>query len=288
MADFKTGRLEPTLETICQKVGYARATVVKLLRQLQDLGFIRWIRRSIKVDTEGRVPRRKQTSNAYGFLSPKSWPELARQVFERVMRRRNAPVSDDIDHAKESDQAETTAMIESLPPEDFVKEIRGAKEPNALTNSLVQLAKAIERADQRGQETQIETDSQTDQGEVKTPPQTSKENTSKKPQFLRLQREFNFDTLSRYSYLNNNDGSKFQKKVDKDSLAPANAGSAGASLSSKPQPETFIKTLKVHGYRPDQINACLQHRKKRKENGWMPLAPDDIAHLLIKTRQMLP
>ncbi|MFT9180391.1 MAG: Crp/Fnr family transcriptional regulator, partial [Zymomonas mobilis] len=41
-------------------------------------------------------------------------------------------------------------------------------------------------------------------------------------------------------------------------------------------------------YRPDQINACLNHRDKRKNNGWMPLSPDETARLLIQTRQMKP
>ncbi|MFT8662645.1 MAG: helix-turn-helix domain-containing protein [Zymomonas mobilis] len=302
MADFKTGRLEPTLETICQKVGYARATVARLLKQLQELGFLRWIRRSIKIKADGKGPRRKQTSNAYGFLSPKYWPELARQVFERVMRRRNTPLSDDLAHAKATDKAETEAMIESLPTEDWTKEIFAQKraqrptdteknkeeQPSELAETLASLAKSIERAEQEEQEKQLETAAQADQGEVKTHPQTSKEDTSKTPQFSGIEREFNFDTLSRYSYLNNNDRSKFQKKVDKDCLAPANAGSAGANLSSKPEPDHFTKELNTLNLRPDQVAAVLQHRNKRREQRMMYLSPKEITDLLIKTKQMLP
>nr|WP_043940417.1 helix-turn-helix domain-containing protein [Zymomonas mobilis] len=286
MVDFKTGRLEPTLDTICDRVGYARATVVKLLRQLQDLGFIRWIRRSIKIKADGKGPRRKQTSNAYGFLSPKAWPELARQVFERVMRRRNAPIPDDIDHAQEADKAETKAIVESLPPEDFVKAISGDKEP---TDSLIQLAKAIEQAEQREQEEQSKKAIQTDQEEVKTSSQTPKEDTSKKPPISDNQREFNSYTLSCYNYFYNSDHTKLKtKKEDKDCTAPAAAGSADAIYDRKPNSDPFLSTLKARGYRPDQITACLNHRDKRKKNRWMPLSPDETARLLIQTRQIKP
>nr|ADC33931.1 hypothetical protein ZZM4_0166 [Zymomonas mobilis subsp. mobilis ZM4 = ATCC 31821] len=289
MVDFKTGRLEPTLDTICDSVGYARATVVKLLRQLQDLGFIRWIRRSIKIKADGKGPRRKQTSNAYGFLSPKAWPELARQVFERVMRRRNAPIPDDIDHAQEADKAETKAIIENLPPVEFMKEISGAKAPNALTDSLIQLARSIERADQREQEEQAKKAVQADQQEVKTPSQTPKEDTSKKPQISDNQREFNSYTLSCYSYLYNTDDHKFETtEKNMDCLAPANAVSADVVLENKPETDHFTKELNNLNLRPDQVAAVLQHRNKRREQHMMPLSPKDIAHLLIKTRQIRP
>ncbi|MFT9423454.1 helix-turn-helix domain-containing protein [Zymomonas mobilis] len=289
MVDFKTGRLEPTLDTICDRVGYARATVVKLLRQLQDLGFIRWIRRSIKIKADGKGPRRKQTSNAYGFLSPKAWPDLARQVFERVMRRRNAPIPDDIDHAQEADKAETKAIVESLPPEDFVKAISGDKEPTELTDSLIQLAKSIERAEQREQEEQAKKAAQAGQEEVKTSSQTPKDDTSKKPPISGNQREFNSYTLSCYTYLSNSDHTKLKtKEDDKDCTAPATAGSADAICDRKPDKDPFLSTLKARGYRPDQITACLNHRDKRKINGWMAISPDETARLLIQTKQMRP
>ncbi|MFT9263135.1 MAG: helix-turn-helix domain-containing protein [Zymomonas mobilis subsp. pomaceae] len=289
MVDFKTGRLEPTLDTICDRVGYARATVVKLLRQLQDLGFIRWIRRSIKIKADGKGPRRKQTSNAYGFLSPKAWPELARQVFERVMRRRNTPIPDDIDHAQEADKAETKAIVESLPPEDFVKAISGDKEPTELTDSLIQLAKSIDRAEQREQEEQAKKAAQAGQEEVKTSSQTPKDDTSKKPPISGNQREFNSYTLSCYTYLSNSDHTKLKtKKEVKDCTAPAAAGSANAIGDQKTDNDPFLSTLKARGYRTDQITICLNHKDKRKINGWMPLSPDEIARLLIQTKQMRP
>ncbi|AHJ73297.1 hypothetical protein A265_01857 (plasmid) [Zymomonas mobilis subsp. mobilis str. CP4 = NRRL B-14023] len=304
MVDFKTGRLEPTLDTICEWVGYARATVVRLLKQLQEQGFIRWIRRSIKIKTDGAGPRRKQTSNAYGFLSPKSWPEMARKVFERVMRRKNAPVSADLAHAQEADKVETGAMIESQPNDDWVKEIfaqKRAQHPTSdeqknkkeqaddLAETLASFAKSIERAEQRKQEEQAKKAISAEQNEVKTPYKTLKEDTSKTPQISAVEREFNFDTLSRYSYFNNNHSNQFKNQKEiKDCTAPAAAGSADVVLKTKPQTDTFLKTLQTRGYRQDQTNACLENRDKRKKNGWMPLSADETARLLIQTRQMRP
>ncbi|MFT8555374.1 MAG: helix-turn-helix domain-containing protein [Zymomonas mobilis] len=299
MVDFKTGRLEPTLDTICEWAGYSRATVVRLLKQLQENNFIRWIRRSIKIKTDGAGPRRKQTSNAYGFLSPKSWPEIARKVFERVMRRRNAPVSADLAHAQEADKAETEAMIESQPNDGWVKEIFAQKraqqstssdekeEPDELAETLASFAKSIERAEQREQEERSKKAAQTDETALKTSPQILREDTSKMPQISAHEREFNSDTLSRYSYFNNNRFDQFKnEKENKDCTAPATAGSADTIDDQKPDSDPFLSTLKDRGYRPDQITACLNHRDKRKKNGWMPLSPDETARLLIQTRQM--
>ncbi|WP_261906772.1 cyclic nucleotide-binding domain-containing protein [Zymomonas mobilis] len=301
MVDFKTGRLEPTLDTICEWAGYSRATVVRLLKQLQENNFIRWIRRSIKVKTDGAGPRRKQTSNAYGFLSPKAWPDLARQVFERVMRRRNAPVSADFAHAQLADKAETEAMIESLPTEDWTREIFAQKraqqstssdekeEPDDLAETLASFAKSIERAEQQEQEERAKKAAQTDETALKISPQISREDTSKMPQISAHEREFNSDTLSRYNYFNNNGADQFKnEKGNKDCTAPAAAGSADAICERKPDSDPFLSTLKARDYRPDQITACLNHRDKRKKNGWMPLSPDETARLLIQTRQMRP
>ncbi|MFT8737231.1 MAG: helix-turn-helix domain-containing protein [Zymomonas mobilis] len=305
MVDFKTGRLEPTLDTICEWVGYSRATIVRLLNQLKDNGFLRWIRRSIKIKADGKGPRRKQTSNAYGFSSPKAWPDLARQAFARVMRRKNIPVSDDIAHAQETDKAETEAMVESLPDGDWVNEIFAQKriqrsasqvkkegkedKPNELAETLARFAKSIEQAEQREKEELAKNSEQAAQSEVKTSSPISKEDTSKTPQILDNQREFNSDTLSCYSYLNNNNSSKLiPTERNMDCLAPANAGSTDVLLDIKPQPDRFSTELNTLNLRPDQITAILQHRNKRKEQRMMPLSPKDIADLLVKTGQMRP
>ncbi|AEH63654.1 helix-turn-helix domain-containing protein [Zymomonas mobilis] len=233
MADFRTGRLEPTLETISEKVGFARATVVRLLRQLKEQGFLRWIRRSIRIKKEDARPQRRQTSNAYGFLSPASWPEIAKQAFLHVMQRRHIPLPDDFSHAQENEAATTEEMLESLPVKEFAEVIMGETEKG-------------------------------EKKERKIPP----DRPLKKPQNSGFLREFNFDTLYSYSYLYNN--------------------ALETSKTRKDQTDPFLLALYARKFRTDQNAAILQHRKKRKKLGWMPLSPDEIAQLLIKTRQMKP
>ncbi|TQL14980.1 hypothetical protein FBY58_1812 [Zymomonas mobilis] len=278
MADFRTGRLEPTIETISNKVGYARATVVRLLTQLKEQGFLRWIRRSIKIKKEGERPRRRQTSNAYGFLSPASWPEIAKQAFLRVMQRKHIPLPDDFSHAKETDAAATEEMIESLPVVEWSQEIFAQKRSanqkeegnnSELAKTLASLGDAIEREEKRSE----------------TPPNRP----LKKPQNSGFFREFNFEHLSNYKYFNNTDIANLNSiKADRDCLASANAGSADVIFDLKTEPDHFTTELHSLNLRSDQVSAILQHRKKRIENGWMSLSPKDTAKLLIKTRQMKP
>ncbi|AFN57615.1 hypothetical protein FBY51_1864 [Zymomonas mobilis] len=278
MADFRTGRLEPTIETISNKVGYARATVVRLLTQLKEQGFLRWIRRSIKIKKEGERPRRRQTSNAYGFLSPASWPEIAKQAFLRVMQRRQIPLPDDFSHAKETDAATTEEMIESSPVSEWTQAIFAKKrssnqkeEDNKsdLAETLASLGEAIEREEKRSE----------------TPPNRP----LKKPQNSGFFREFNFEHLYSYNYSNNTDIANLNpKKEDSDCLASASAGSADVLFNLKTETDRFTTELHSLNLRSDQVSAILQHRKKRIEHHMMPLSPNEIADLLIKTRQMKP
>lgn len=278
MADFRTGRLEPTIETISNKVGYARATVVRLLTQLKEQGFLRWIRRSIKTKKAGERPRRRQTSNAYGFLSPASWPEIAKQAFLRVMQRRHIPLPDDFSHAKETDAATTEEMIESSPVSEWTQAIFAKKrssnqkeEDNKsdLAETLASLGEAIEREEKRSE----------------TPPNRPLKNSQNSGFF----REFNFEHLYSYKYSNNADIANLNpRKEDRDCLASASAGSADVLFNLKIEPDRFTTELHSLNLRSDQVSAILEHRKKRIEHRMMPLSPDEIGHLLIKTRQMKP
>ena len=99
MVDFKTGRLEPAIDTLCKRVKRARSTVVIYLRKLKEHGFLDWVRRSEPTDNAGEAgPQVRQISNAYGFSLPRTaaaWvakilgrgplpdDELARQQEER-------------------------------------------------------------------------------------------------------------------------------------------------------------------------------------------------------------
>jgi hypothetical protein len=71
--NHRTGRLDPSLDTIAQKAGCCRRAVVNALARLRDLGLIAWRRRCEETrDVEGRF-RLQQKTNAYAVLAPSNW-----------------------------------------------------------------------------------------------------------------------------------------------------------------------------------------------------------------------
>ena len=54
--DFKTGRCEPSIETLMRYTRYARATVVHALARLRKHGFLDWVRRTRKTERARRRP----------------------------------------------------------------------------------------------------------------------------------------------------------------------------------------------------------------------------------------
>src|SRR5690606_13753295 len=79
LIDFRTGRLEPSITTIMDRLGRSRDTIVRALKNLRAHGFIDWLRRYEPTGNEGRGPQVQQTSNAYRL----SLPEKARQFLGR-------------------------------------------------------------------------------------------------------------------------------------------------------------------------------------------------------------
>src|SRR4051812_14819022 len=71
--NHKTGRLDPSLDTIATKAVCCRRAVVDALARLRDLGLLSWVRRCEETrDAEGRF-RLRQRTNAYGLLPPSQW-----------------------------------------------------------------------------------------------------------------------------------------------------------------------------------------------------------------------
>jgi hypothetical protein len=71
--NHRTGRLDPSLDTIAAKAGCCRRAVVDALARLRDLGLLAWQRRCEETrDAEGRF-RLRQRTNAYGLLPPSQW-----------------------------------------------------------------------------------------------------------------------------------------------------------------------------------------------------------------------
>lgn len=114
--DRKTGRLEPSLDTLMKKLGRSRDAIWKALKRLQAHGFIDWLRRYEPTGNDGAGPQVQQTSNAYRLLRP-------RQA-EQAVAGASTPLPDDIEQAElekditraehEVDEIGGRAIVESL------------------------------------------------------------------------------------------------------------------------------------------------------------------------------
>lgn len=92
IVDYKTGRLEPSIDYICRRVRLARATVVRGLAALKRHGFLDWIRRTEPTDNAGGAgPQVAQITNAYWFALPKG---VATIVSCLLPKRKLAPALD--------------------------------------------------------------------------------------------------------------------------------------------------------------------------------------------------
>jgi hypothetical protein len=115
IVDFRTGRLEPAIDTLCERINRARATVVKYLAKLKEHGFLDWVRRSEPIDdANGAGPRVRQITNAYGFGLPASAATWVKKILG------NGPAPDcELAH-READRAEVEAMLETVSNDDAI------------------------------------------------------------------------------------------------------------------------------------------------------------------------
>ena len=135
LVDFRTGRLEPSLDTIMGKVRRSRDAVVRALKALRAHGFLDWLRRYEPTGREGSGPQVQQASNAYRL----SLPEKALRFLGRFAK---APPPPD-DHVQA--QAERKAVMEahraSLKPGELALFEVG---DNPLGQALARLGKAMQ------------------------------------------------------------------------------------------------------------------------------------------------
>jgi hypothetical protein len=108
IVDFKTGRLEPAIATICDRIKRSRAAVVAAMARLKQHGFLDWIRRTEPTNNEGAGPQVRQIPNAYGF----GLPAAAMAHLKRMLGK--APPPDDDVQRRQEAQAETEAMYDSV------------------------------------------------------------------------------------------------------------------------------------------------------------------------------
>jgi hypothetical protein len=108
----RTGRLDPAIATIAERVRRAPSAVCRALAALKEHGFIDWIRRTEPVDNPGRGPQVRQVSNAYRL----DLPAKARALVARICGKAPQPV-DDADRRVE-DSAQLEQMLQGQPRRD--------------------------------------------------------------------------------------------------------------------------------------------------------------------------
>ena len=142
LIDFRTGRLEPSITTIMDRLGRSRDTIVRALKNLRAHGFIDWLRRYEPTGNEGRGPQVQQTSNAYRL----SLPEKARQFLGRFSKA--PPLPDDHSAAQEARAAELDAYRKALPLDELALFEAG---DTALGRALAALGKMVQKRESDNQ-----------------------------------------------------------------------------------------------------------------------------------------
>lgn len=114
LVSYRTGRLDPSLDTLMRLLRRSRAAVVRALQALRTHGFLDWLRRYEETgQTEGRGPRVRQVSNAYRL----SLPARAARLLGRIMQA--PPLPEDWAHGQEARAAELATHKASLPLDQF-------------------------------------------------------------------------------------------------------------------------------------------------------------------------
>jgi hypothetical protein len=106
MVDWKTGRLEPAIDTLCDRLKRSRDAVVRALARLKGAGFLDWQRRVEPLENPDPFgPQVRQATNAYKLTLPKAAAELVRRLMRRPTEAQRA-VAEERDR-----QARTTAAL---------------------------------------------------------------------------------------------------------------------------------------------------------------------------------
>jgi hypothetical protein len=134
--DYKTGRLDPAIATICEKIKRSKQAVVDALKRLKEHGFLDWVRRTEATECEGAGPQVRQISNAYGFSLPRCAAAWVRSKLA------DAPPPDDEGHRRETQAAEFVGMVNSLPAREFAQAITDVPQ---LAELLTNLQLALEK-----------------------------------------------------------------------------------------------------------------------------------------------
>lgn len=147
LVDYRSGRLDPSLDYLMKKLRRSRDAVVRALAALRDHGFIDWLRRFEAADNAGdKGPQVKQASNAYRL----SMPVAARAILGRYGKK--APLPADAEQAEDTRKANERETLQSLSAEE---RIIGMVGEGKTAKALIKL----EHARQKQRESAIQTES---------------------------------------------------------------------------------------------------------------------------------
>lgn len=71
--NFRTGRLDPSLDGIAEKASMSRSAVIDALAKLRELGLIGWLRRRETRYNDRKQPELHQLTNAYAVANTTNW-----------------------------------------------------------------------------------------------------------------------------------------------------------------------------------------------------------------------
>jgi hypothetical protein len=135
LVNFKSGRLDPSLDYITDKLCRSRDAVVRALKALREHGFLDWLRRFEPAPNEGRGPQVRQVSNAYRLSAPK-------RALTLLGRWAGRPAAPDDDQATRKDCAAIEAEhVEAL---DLAALAAFKIEDTDLAKALAIMGKAID------------------------------------------------------------------------------------------------------------------------------------------------
>ncbi|WP_045983121.1 replication protein A [Paracoccus sp. S4493] len=135
LVNFKSGRLDPSLDYITDKLCRSRDAVVRALKALRDHGFLDWLRRFEPAPNEGRGPQVRQVSNAYRLSAPK-------RALALLGRWTGRPATPDDDQAARNDRA--AMEVEHVETLDLAELATFKIEDSDLAMALALMGRAVD------------------------------------------------------------------------------------------------------------------------------------------------
>ena len=146
LVDYRTGRLDPSLDTMMRRLRRSRDAIVRALKALRDHGFVDWLRRFVPTDNEGnKGPQVRQTSNAYRLVMP----ARARALLGRYGKP--SPLPEDRIQADADRAAELARYRSSMPLAERATDELG---DTNLGRALARLGRNIENKRESAEQTE--------------------------------------------------------------------------------------------------------------------------------------